>query len=121
MPHKPFGSHILAAALPLLVFAVPAAAQGDAPKSCVSQGFLAPPPTYKPVEVLPDGRVTFRICAPDAKAVRVTSADIADVIPMGFPAGTPFGLGMAKDDTGLWSVTTDKPVPADNYRFAFNV
>ena len=53
--------------------------------------------------------------------MKVTSSDIADVIPMGFPAGTPFGLAMTKDDTGLWSVTTDKPVPADNYRFAFNV
>ena len=102
--------------------AAPASAQqGAAPKTCAVQGFMAPPPSYKSVEVLPDGRVSFRICAPDAQAVKVTSSDIADVIPMGFPAGTPFGLAMTKDDTGLWSVTTDKPVPADNYRFAFNV
>lgn len=113
---------ILLALAATTCLAAPAAAQqGDAPKTCAGQGFMAPPPAYKPVEVLPDNRVTFRICAPDAQVVKVTSSDIADVIPMGFPAGTPFGLSMTKDDTGLWSVTTEKPVPADNYRFAFNV
>jgi enterochelin esterase family protein len=97
--------------------AQPAAAQeADGPKSCVSEGFLAPPPNYKSVEVLPDGTVTFRICAPEAHDVRVTSADIADVIPF-----APVGLPMTKDETGLWSVTTPKPIPADNYRFAFRV
>ncbi|HEY1124008.1 MAG TPA: alpha/beta hydrolase-fold protein [Sphingobium sp.] len=82
---------------------------------------MAPAPSYKPVEVLSDGRVTFRICAPGATDVRVTSSDIADVIPMGFPADTPVGLVMAKDDMGLWTATTPKPIPADNYRFAFRV
>ena len=118
-----------AASLSLLVMAAPAFAQPAAPsasapaapKTCMAQGFLAPPPTYKPVEVLADGRVTFRICAPDAKAVRLTSSDIADVIPMGGPPGTPAGLGLTKDEQGLWSVTTPKAVPADNYRFAFQV
>ena len=90
-------------------------------KTCPSQGFFAGPATYKAVEPLPDGRVTFRICAPFAHEVRVTSTDIADVIPMGFPAGQPFGLPMTKDETGLWSVTTTKSVPADTYRFNFQV
>ncbi|MBS1240004.1 MAG: esterase [Proteobacteria bacterium] len=126
MPQQPLRMHFinLAAAPALLAWLAvssPAFAQNGGAKSCVSQGFLAPPPSYLPVEILPDGRVTFRVCAPDAKAVKVTSADIADVIPMGIPPGSPVGLGMVKDDTGLWSVTTDKPVPADNYRFAFNV
>jgi len=102
----------------------PAAAQtvvsGDA-QSCLPQGFFTAPPSYKSVEVLPDNRVVFRICAPEAKEVRVISSDIADVIPMGFPPGSPVGLAMTKDDTGLWSTTTDKPVPADNYRWAFRV
>jgi enterochelin esterase family protein len=92
-----------------------------APKSCQTSGFLPAPVTYKSVEQLPDGRVTFRVCAPDAKSVKVTSSDIGDIIPMGFPAGTPNGLPLTKDDIGLWSVTTDKPVPADTYRFNFNV
>lgn len=90
-------------------------------KTCLPQGFFAGPAAYKAVEPLPDGRVTFRICAPFAHEVRVTSTDIADVIPMGFPAGQPFGLPMTKDETGLWSVTTSKQVPADTYRFNFQV
>ena len=90
-------------------------------KTCLPQGFFAGPAAYKAVEPLPDGRVTFRICAPFAHEVRVTSTDIADVIPMGFPAGQPFGLPMTKDETGLWSVTTTKSVPADTYRFNFQV
>jgi enterochelin esterase family protein len=110
----------------LFVMAAPLMAQPQtppaaAPKTCAVSGFMAPAPSYNPVEILPDGRVTFRICAPDAQNVRVTSADIADVIPMGFPAGTPVGLAMTKDAMGLWTVTTSKSVPADNYRFAFNV
>lgn len=100
----------------------PAAAPGApaAPRTCMAQGFMAPPPSYKPVEILADGRVTFRICAPAANAVRVTSADIADVIPMGGPGGAA-GLAMTKDDMGLWTVTTPKAVAPDNYRYAFQV
>ncbi len=90
-------------------------------KTCLPQGFFAGPATYKSVEPLPDGRVTFRICAPFAQEVRVTSTDIAEVIPMGFPSGQPFGLPMTKDEVGLWSVTTTRPVPADTYRFNFQV
>ena len=71
--------------------------------------------------MLADGRVTFRVCAPAAQDVRVTSSDLADIIPMGFPAGTPVGLPMTRDETGLWRVTTAKAVPADNYRFNFQV
>jgi enterochelin esterase family protein len=96
----------------------PAGAQGE---TCRTAGFFAAPARYKSVEVLADQRVTFRLCAPDAHDVRVTSTDISDIIPMGFPPGTPFGLPMRKDDQGLWSVTTAKPVPADTYRFNFQV
>lgn len=97
------------------------AAPDKQPKSCVHPGFFAGPSTYKSVDVATDGHVTFRLCAPDAHEVRVTSTDIADVIPMGFPPGTPIGLAMTRDDSGLWSVTTAKPVPPDTYRFAFRV
>ncbi len=96
-----------------------APAQGPS-ASCLPRGFFAGPAAYKSVEQLPDGRVTFRLCAPDAQAAMVTSTDNADVIPMGFGGG-PRGLAMTKDATGLWSVTTDKPVAADTYRFNFNV
>jgi enterochelin esterase family protein len=129
MNHRVVRTHRLhLASIMLLMTAAPLPAQPQsppppaaAPKTCAVTGFIAPPPAYKSVEVLPDGRVTFRICAPNAQAVRVTSADIADVIPMGIPPGSPAGLAMTRDETGLWTVTTAKPVPADNYRFAFNV
>ncbi len=70
---------------------------------------------YESVEVLPDGRVTFRLCAPAAREVRVTSNDVDYAIPMGIGGGER-GLPMTKDATGLWSATTTVPVAADNYR-----
>lgn len=70
---------------------------------------------------MPDGRVTFRLCAPAAQEVRVTSNDIAEAIPMGLQPGTTRGLAMTKDATGLWTATTAVPVPADTYRFNFQV
>ena len=76
---------------------------------------MAAPSTGPSVEVLADGRVTFRLCAPAATEARVTSSDIADVIPM---AG---GLPMTRDAQGLWSVTTGKAIEPDNYRFNFSV
>jgi enterochelin esterase family protein len=115
--------HSLGALLALTVLAAPAPllAQPASPgESCLPRGFFAGPAPYKSVEPLADGRVTFRLCAPDARVVLVTSADIADVIPIGLGGG-PAGLAMTKDATGLWSVTTPKPVAADTYRFGFSV
>ena len=100
-----------------------AAAQSAGPDraSCRPQGFFAGPAAYKSVEQLSDGRVTFRLCAPDAVKAMVTSTDNSDAIPMGFPPGTPAGLAMTKDAAGLWSATTAQPVAADTYRFNFSV
>lgn len=95
-------------------------AQPAAPKTCQGGGFLPGPATYKAVEQLPDNRVTFRVCAPGATAVSVTSSDVADVIPMGIGGG-PNGLAMTKDDKGLWSVTTPAPIAPDTYRFNFSI
>jgi enterochelin esterase-like enzyme len=97
-----------------------AAPAQQVPETCVQRGFMAGPATYRSVEVLPDGRVTFRLCAPDADSVSVISSDAADVIPMGGASG-PAGLPMTKGDKGLWSVTTSRPVAPDNYRFNFSV
>jgi len=102
----------------------PAAPQANAPApptTCMGRGFFLPAPAaFKAVEQLPDRRITFRVCAPDATAVSVTSSDIADVIPMGVGGG-PAGLPMTKDDKGVWSVTTAVPVAPDTYRFNFSV
>ena len=74
---------------------------------------------YKSTEQLPDGRVTFRICAPNATAVGLGSSDNEDISPNSFMGGT--GRAMAKDEKGLWSVTTPKPIEPDTYRYFFFV
>jgi len=66
------------------------------------------PASYKSAEQLPDGRITFRLCAPDATTVSVGSSDNEDISPNTFMGGT--GRPMAKDEKGLWSVTTPKPI-----------
>lgn len=115
----------LAAAMTIVAgLCAPAFAQTPPPAqpaaSCVSTGIIPSAPRFPSVEQHPDGRVTFRLCAPDAKTVKITSSDIADIIPMGVPDG-PVGLPLTRGDGGIWSVTTDRPVAADVYRFNFNV
>jgi enterochelin esterase-like enzyme len=58
-------------------------------------------------EVLSDGRVTFRLRAPDARVVRVQCESLPEA-------------GMAKDDQGVWSFTT-APLEADYYGYSFLV
>lgn len=65
-----------------------------------------PQPVLSP-EVHPDGSVTFRFRAPNAKEVKLSLT--------GAKAGT-----MQKDDQGVWSVTTD-PLQPDFYEYAFIV
>ena len=64
-----------------------------------------PAPVRSP-EVAPDGKVTFRLRAPNAKEVAVT--------------GIGQRLAMQKDEQGVWSATTDALKP-DIYTYAFNV
>lgn len=97
---------------------VPPVLAADAPPaqaSCATGGFLPAPARYRSVEAGEDGRVTFRLCAPGATEVRVTSSDMPDVIPFGG------GLPLTRDASGLWSGTTSAPVAADNYRYSFQV
>jgi enterochelin esterase-like enzyme len=58
-------------------------------------------------EIAADGRVTFRLRAPNAK----------DVILIGFGQKLP----MQKDERGVWSVTTAEPLKPDIYTYAFSV
>ncbi|MCB2066447.1 MAG: esterase [Erythrobacter sp.] len=100
--------------------ATPALAQDEAaPASCrPTQPFAQM--DYRSVEPLPDGRVTFRLCAPDADNVRVVSNDLDPVIPAGF-GGSERGLVMTRDASGLWSATTSQPIAADTYRYNFEI
>ncbi len=100
--------------------AVPAIAQDAAPNNAANRP--APPPggnarpcgTYTSVEQQEDGRLTFRLCAPNAMEVSVTSSDIPAI---------PFrgGLAMTRDEQGLWTATTADPVGPDTYRYDFRV
>src|SRR3954462_15126355 len=82
----------------ILVLAAASAALAQAP------GRGAPP--IKSPEVAADGKVTFRLRAPNAKDVAVT--------------GIGQRLAMTKDDQGIWSATTDTLKP-DLYTYSFSV
>lgn len=72
---------------------------------------INPPPQLNSVEVSQDHKVTFRILAPNAQAVRLFSSDIP---------GLGRGLELKKNDNGFWEGTTDS-VPAGAYRYNFVV
>src|SRR5438876_490315 len=63
-------------------------------------------PAVRSPEVSPDGAITFRLRAPDAKDVAVT--------------GIGQRLAMQKDDQGVWSATT-APQKPDIYTYSFSV
>jgi enterochelin esterase family protein len=58
-------------------------------------------------EVHPDGRVTFRLKAPDAKEVRLRCEGVKDA-------------NLEKDEKGIWAFTTDTLEP-DIYAYSFTV
>jgi enterochelin esterase family protein len=63
-------------------------------------------PAVRSPEVSPDGKITLRLRAPNAKEVAVT--------------GIGQRLAMQKDDLGVWSATTEALQP-DLYTYAFSV
>ena len=84
--------------LVLVYFAVPPAQADDSKPAATN----VPRAEYPKVHT--DGRVTFRLKAPDAKGVKVQ------------PGGADNGLGkdphaMAQSDDGTWTVTTPPTVP----------
>jgi enterochelin esterase family protein len=68
-------------------------------------------PQVNSPDVADDGKVTFRILAPNAETVRLSGSDIPDLGP---------GAEMQKDDEGVWSVTIG-PLKPGAYRYNFNV
>ncbi|MCU1328748.1 MAG: putative esterase, partial [Bryobacterales bacterium] len=84
----------------LTAFAQPAPAPGRA-------GGRGGPPAPKSPEVSTDGRVTFRLRAPNAKEVAVT----------GLPGGR---LVLQKDEQGVWTGTTEALKP-DMYGYLFSI
>ncbi len=70
-----------------------------------------PPPVVLSPEVSADGKITFRVLAPQAENVKLTGSDIP---AMG--QGKP----MTKDDKGIWEITIG-PVAPGSYRYNFNI
>jgi enterochelin esterase-like enzyme len=76
-------------------------------------------PAWKPTpndtlvscKILPDYHVLFRIYAPDAKRVRLSSTDMA---------GVGWGKEMIKRADGVWEISADSVAPGA-YRYNFNV
>lgn len=71
------------------------------------------PPEFKSADVAEDKKITFRILAPNAKAVRMTSSDIE-----GLGRG---GLELKKAENGVWEGATPTAVVPGAYRYNFNV
>lgn len=70
------------------------------------------PPQYVSPEVAADGRVTFRIHAPDARAVHVVAGDIVGL--------TPDAAQMTRGEDGIWAATVTTPEPGA-YRYHLSV
>lgn len=103
---------------------LPAAAQPTPPAQaskpvCEVRGPAQRPLQYRSVTVLADGRVSLRLCAPAADAVRLISPDL-DGVPGGFD-GKPAGLAMSRDANGFWEATTPAAVPAGRWRYGFQI
>jgi enterochelin esterase family protein len=62
-------------------------------------------------EVSAEKKITFRVHAPKAEAVRLVGSDLP---------GTGQGVAMKKDDGGVWEALVG-PVPSGAYRYHFNV
>lgn len=89
------------------------AARPAAPAAAPSQPAApARPPQYVSPDVLADGRVTFRLYAPNAEAVRLSAGDIVGL--------TPAAAALTRGDNGIWEVTVGTPEPG-SYRYNFNV
>ena len=76
------------------------------------RGAAQAPPQFTSAEVTADGRITFRVFAPRAQAVRLAAGDI--------PGVTPAAGAMTKAENGVWEVTVG-PIPPGAYRYNFNI
>ncbi|MEO7271534.1 MAG: alpha/beta hydrolase-fold protein [Vicinamibacterales bacterium] len=106
----------------------PPAATPQAPGAAVAgRGGRGGPAVVSP-QIEADGRVTFRVLAPQATTVTV-GGDIngaltaapgspPDPAPSG---GGPVAVAMAKGETGLWTGTTIRPVKPGAWRYTFSV
>jgi enterochelin esterase-like enzyme len=109
---------------------------GQAP---AGRGGFRPGPAVVSPQIEPDGRVTFRILAPNAASVTV-AGDVFQALvpapgaettaPAAPPAGAPPQAGllnrppvvvMTKGENGIWAGTTIRAVKPGAWRYTFNV
>ena len=112
-------------AVPCAVWAQPPVAPPGAPQA---QAAPQRPPTVVSPEVLADGRVTFRIHAPDATRVFLNAGDLPAITftppgtaPVPQTPGSPGATVFAKGENGVWEFTTAVPVPPGAFRYAIMV
>jgi enterochelin esterase family protein len=112
---------ILAWAVPAVQAQAPAAGEKkDAPAPATAERPRFPGPQGPRVtspEVAADGRVTFRILAPKAQAVRLLG-DIPTDAPTA-PMQPPAGRALTQGQEGVWEVTV--PLAPGSWRYNFNV
>jgi enterochelin esterase family protein len=84
------------------------APQTPAGRGATPQGRGAAPAAIRSPEIASDRRVTFRLSAPSATAVRLTCECLKDAVPM------------TKDPQGVWSATVG-PIEPELYEYEFNV
>lgn len=84
------------------------------PRLYSQEGFRNRPPEFASVEVRDDRTVVFRLFAPQAKSVRLSTSDL--------PGSNPFAPGpeLKQGDKNAWEITVG-PIPAGTYRYRFNV
>jgi enterochelin esterase-like enzyme len=90
----------------------PARPAAQAPAAPAAPAPPPRPPQYVSPEVGEGGRVTFRIHAPNAQAVRLSAGDIVGL--------TREAGQMTKGENGIWAVTVPTPEPGA-YRYNFDV
>jgi 1,4-alpha-glucan branching enzyme len=99
----------------LAVVALSNLCQGQAPAAAAAPAEAPRRAPMAPQVVSPevgaDGKVTFRILAPKAEAVRLTGGDMP-----GLGQGAP----MTKGENGVWEVTQNS-LPQGYYRYHFDV
>jgi enterochelin esterase-like enzyme len=84
--------------------------QSVAPAAAAPQGRGTPPPQFVSPEVSAERRVTLRIFAPQAQAVRLSAGDMPGVGP----------VALTKAENGVWEATVG-PIDPGAYRYNFNV
>lgn len=94
----------------LFVLAGAAALATSRPAPAQDRAGPRPPEVVSP-DVSAERKITLRLYAPKAEAVRLIGGDIP---------GTGPGLAMKKGDNGVWELSVG-PVPPGAYRYHFNV